>query len=613
MFSKKASKGVFYGPASGFFSQKKKVSLDNIKHSDDEKNISLKFSSSASVYSDVESLFGDDEDVSMSGGFDDSLLNSVVNTPKAKCVNTGANFGSPIGSSDFEIDEKVKPLPPLLMKKVPLDKIWIDSKIIKTPVEVTVKKFFALDINFSAVEGKLVTAKTHLIRKIFSKINGFRRATTPLKFERIIQSTFTSEESIRKAVLLAEEKGIVINTNVRKQRFRLDWAVVIKEILINTPKEMIIATVSEFGQIKSIKIQLVGIWQKAVVEFAKSEQAELLASKWFFLIEKNSVYVAKAVGDRNIWAFRDHFRVLLFMLLVGTTAHDFGNLLDKTGGRTCIINHLLDTGNRVCCAVVGFKSENNLNFAFLTEPVFGGVRLFWTRLNLVQCEKCGRFGHSALEYDASDKSSSDFLNNFNKKRAPGVDHLQLAKLYTKKNVSISCPAAFGDKSWAQVVSLASPSGSGHGAGFSHHMTSDLGGGPPFSTLANFSLNAHLAFLECSLELLADQVSDILRKLSFVELVPMVPSFDAPFLVGSVPLALGLDFDMALNGELASSNPHSPSIDMGGGFNLSSSKVLTTKVGGLESKMSALEASVNSVLARLDLLCAGSGLSAFPLS
>ncbi|KAG9299405.1 hypothetical protein G9A89_014054, partial [Geosiphon pyriformis] len=306
-----------------------------------------------------------------------------------------------------------------------------------------------------------------------------------------------------------------------------------------------------------------------------------------FLIEKNSVRVAKAMGDRDIWAFRDCFRALLFTLLVGTTAHDLSNLLNKTSGRICIINCLLNTGNRVCCAVVGFKSENDLNFAFLTEPVFGGVCLSWTMLDLVQCGKCGRLGHLALECNTSDMLSSDLLNIFNKRHAPGVDCFQLAKLYAKKN--------------AQVVSLASlsggsPSGSGLGVGFSPHTTSDLGDGSLSSTITNSSLNVCLASLECSLELLADQVSDILRKLSFVELVSMVPSSGAPLLVGSVPLASVLDSDMALDGELALFNPHSPSIDMSAGFNLSSSRVLTTKVDGLESKMLALETSVSSVLA-----------------
>ncbi|KAG9304336.1 hypothetical protein G9A89_019898 [Geosiphon pyriformis] len=81
---KKALKSAFYNPAGGFFSQKKKVVLGNVKHSGNEKDIFLsKFESSDSIYSDVESLSGEDKDVNMSGTNGESLLGSAITTPKA--------------------------------------------------------------------------------------------------------------------------------------------------------------------------------------------------------------------------------------------------------------------------------------------------------------------------------------------------------------------------------------------------------------------------------------------------------------------------------------------------------------------------------------------------
>ncbi|KAG9300609.1 hypothetical protein G9A89_005209 [Geosiphon pyriformis] len=546
------------GSVGGDLTQKVKKPLSGVKLSSTDKN--LKDSGPVSVNRQLTSMDMDEE-----ASDDKTTSDSQINTPNAKRFNTGMAISSLFSSINYDMDDKEEVSLPLYLS-FSLEK-----------VEVAVKKSFTLDINLSAV-----------IRKLFSGINGFGGATTLSKFEGIIRSTFTLSESMEKAALLARDNNIIMNSDLKKQGIRSDWAIVIKEIPMDTPKEMIVAAISEFGKIESIKIQLIGLWQKTVS----------------FLIGKDSVRVVKAVGDCNIWAFRDRFRALLFTLSVGTTVHDLSNLLNKTGGRTCIINCSLNTDNRVCCAVVGFKSENDLNSAFLTE------------LDLVWCGKCGHLEHSALKCDASDMLSSDLLNNFNKRRAPGVNCLQLVKLYAKKNVLISCSAAFGGKLWAQVVSLASffsgsLSGFGLGAGPSHCTTSDLGGGLSFSILANSSLNACLASLECSLELLADQVSDISKKLSFVELVPMVPSSGALLLVGSVLLAPGLDSNMALDGELASSNHHFPSIDMSGGFSSSSSKILTTKVDGLKSKMSALKASVSSVLARLDLLCAGSGSSLLP--
>ncbi|KAG9296726.1 hypothetical protein G9A89_001358 [Geosiphon pyriformis] len=231
IFKKKTFKSTFYGPAGGSFSQKKKVVLDNVKYSGNKRNISLSKSGSGdSVYSDVESLSGKDEDVSMSGANGESLLGLAATTPKAKRVNTGASFGSPLGSPNFHMD---------------------DDKVVLS---------FHLSISLE------------------------KKATILSKFEGIIQSTFTSEKNMEMAASLAREKKIDVNSDLKKQKIHLDWAVVVKKISMDTPKEMIVTALAEFGEIKSIKIQLIGLWQKAVVEFAELGQAEQLAAKWSFLI-----------------------------------------------------------------------------------------------------------------------------------------------------------------------------------------------------------------------------------------------------------------------------------------------------------------------------------------
>ncbi|KAG9297559.1 hypothetical protein G9A89_007634 [Geosiphon pyriformis] len=256
MSKKKTPKGVFY------------VVLGNVKHSGNKKNISLSKSSSGnSVYSNIDSLSGNDEDIGITGVNSESYPDLAVTTSKAKCVNTDIGFGSSLSSSNFYMeDNKV-----VLSSRLPifLKKKWIDPKIIKTPVEVSVRKLFALDINLLVVKDKSVTAKTQVIRKNFSSVNSFGEATIPSKFEGIIRYIFTSVKSIEMATLLAKEKEININSNLKRQGVRLDWAVVIKKIPMNTPKEMIVAALAEFGKIKLIKIQLIGLWQKAVVKFAE--------------------------------------------------------------------------------------------------------------------------------------------------------------------------------------------------------------------------------------------------------------------------------------------------------------------------------------------------------
>ncbi|KAG9289476.1 hypothetical protein G9A89_008037 [Geosiphon pyriformis] len=353
MSNKKAPVGASSGSVGGPFSQKKRVSLHHMNQfGDKNKAVLAKPHSGGSQYSNMKSDSGNSVAGSiLAGGDDGSLFGSAATTPKAKRVKNNLDCSSPLGSLDYNVnDDDGGSLPPPL--GIPLKKMWLDPKIVKSQVEVAVRKSFALDINLSAMEGKSATVKTQLIRKLFSKINGFGGATTPSKFERIIRSMFTLSESLEKAASLAKENNIIVNSDLKRQGICSDQTVVIKKIPMDMPKEIIITAVSEYGQIVSIKVQLIGLWQKAVVEFAKSSQADLLASKWSFLVGKNSVHVVKTVRDCETWAFRDQFRALLFTLPVGMTAHDFGNLLEGTSGKTCVINCSLETGNRTRCVVV---------------------------------------------------------------------------------------------------------------------------------------------------------------------------------------------------------------------------------------------------------------------
>ncbi|KAG9297379.1 hypothetical protein G9A89_009463 [Geosiphon pyriformis] len=163
-FKKKALKGAFYDSAD--------VVIGNVKHFGDKKDIFLSKSGLGdSIYSDVDSLSGDDENIGMSGVNDGSLLGLAATTFKTNSPN-------------FYIDDDEVVLPSRLF--ISLEKKWIDPKVIKTLVEVSVKKLFTLNINFSAVEEKSAMAKTQLIRKFFSLVNGFGGATIPSKFEGII-------------------------------------------------------------------------------------------------------------------------------------------------------------------------------------------------------------------------------------------------------------------------------------------------------------------------------------------------------------------------------------------------------------------------------------------
>ncbi|KAG9296904.1 hypothetical protein G9A89_006859 [Geosiphon pyriformis] len=423
-------------------------------------------------------------------------------------------------------------------------------------------KSFALNIELLAVPGKTVG---------------------------IVKSSFTSKASMNKTRELAICEKIVVNNNLKKVNNHSDKEIIVKKIPVDLSKSAVKSVFSKFGKVVSIKMQLIGLWQKALIEFDLLEVANSVVSKWSVLIGKNSVWMALAVKDKQSWMLRDQHRALLYTLPVSTTAYDLSGLLDSYGGKTCFIG--CNTSSYVYnrCVVICFIDKTSKLAAIRSVPVFKSTSLQWAGFSLTCCTKCKQFGHI---FDAC--LSGEISGIRGKQMQAPIAH------------SVS----FGGKTWAQVVGSFSfcvvPL-------VSFGAVSFFAAKKFLSTLAlpgTHNLYGRLASLEHSLELLADQVSGILMKLGFLELVPLAAASGVSPSEVSVTVVPGLDLDMVLNGESMIFTPSSLVVnDTAITINPSSSKVLTTKVGGLESKMVALEVSVESVLEKLDHLCSDLGFSA----
>ncbi|KAG9291677.1 hypothetical protein G9A89_022096 [Geosiphon pyriformis] len=209
---------------------------------------------------------------------------------------------------------------------------------IKLFVQVPVCKSFALDINLVAIAGKFSQEKLSFIRKIFLSVNGFGGASIPSKFGGVIRAIFTSEKAMMAAGKLANDHGVVVNTDFKcLVNNCTNRDIVIKEIPVGTLIEVVHAAVSKFGVVVSIKMQL----------------ADLLASKWFILIAKDVVQVARADVDKQTWDSRDEFKTLFYTFPVGTNAHDLWDFIGSVGEKTCVIEHNLVNYTRAHCATLG--------------------------------------------------------------------------------------------------------------------------------------------------------------------------------------------------------------------------------------------------------------------
>ncbi|KAG9303048.1 hypothetical protein G9A89_022137 [Geosiphon pyriformis] len=441
------------------------------------------------------------------------------------------------------------------------------SHVLKTQ-SFDLMKSFALNIELSVMSGKLVSDKLIAVKKIFYQIDDFEGVSTPSKFPGIIRSSFTSENSLIKARKMAVSEKILVNNDVKKANSHSDREVIVKEIPVDLLKSAIKSVFSKFGEIVSIKMQLI---------------ASLVVSEWSVFMRKDSVHVALAIGDKQTWVLRDQHQALLYTLLVGTTAHDLSNLLNFYGGKTCIVGH-------------------NLLAAISSVLIFKGVSLHWAGFFLACCAMCKHFSYVLDMCSVSGNSG-----RHDRRVITPQNQACLADIYKKRQVPIAHPVFFGGKTWAQVA----------GGSLFHVVPLVVSGAKLFSNVKSLSidsdslvvagLNNCLMSLKCSLELLANQVFGILKRLSSAELVPLSFASLASLPVISASLDLSANLNMVLDAPQVFFSPPVTVIDNAASdFGSNSSKILTTKVGGLESKMMALDAVVGTVLARLDLLCSGLG-------
>ncbi|KAG9298002.1 hypothetical protein G9A89_018830 [Geosiphon pyriformis] len=262
---------------------------------------------------------------------------------------------------------------------------------LKNLVNVSVWKFFVMNIELDKMVGKSSQEKLVMVKKLFLKVNGFKRAFTPSKFSKIICASFIFKSSLAQTTEKTRAANILVNTNLKRLSSCSDWAVIVKEIPVETLAKAVHAALSKFGMIKSIKMQLVGL---------------------------------------------DHHRTLLYILPIGTNAYDIWDFIRSVNEKTCIINHHLVIYAWVKCAVVCFNSAELLNTTMETTPVLRGTNLHWSNLISARCAKCEKSDHILLSYTGDKKVSSGSLLH---KMLSDTDKNRLAAIYAKQSASVAYP------------------------------------------------------------------------------------------------------------------------------------------------------------------------------
>ncbi|KAG9302947.1 hypothetical protein G9A89_022364 [Geosiphon pyriformis] len=411
-------------------------------------------------------------------------------TPTGLKVKTKKALGKSLGKIDFSLSNNE-------------DNVFLNAPLefslpLKNLVNISVCKSFILDIGLDKVVGKFSQEKLQIVRKLFSKINGFGRVSTPSKFVGIIRVTFTSKLSWVQASKKAEKAKIMVNSDLKKSFGCSDRAVVLMKIPIGTSTKAVHAVLSKFGIIKSIKMQLVGLWQKTVIKFEQVKHADLVT---------DAVHVARSNMNKELWDACNVYKALLYTLPMGTNVHDIWNYVTSVDEKTCVIDHHPVSYVWARCATVCFDSVESLNAVIETMPVLRGANLHWSCLVSAKCAGCGKLGHTSLACPVGEKKSvpsgaslrKTFLNS---------DKSRLAAIYAKHSALVARPVQIADGFFflplpVQNVLLR--------AGFSSKMKP--------TPLVSLELNNRFVTLECSIANFTEHVDMLTMRLSTSE--PMV--------------------------------------------------------------------------------------------
>ncbi|KAG9293668.1 hypothetical protein G9A89_019005 [Geosiphon pyriformis] len=312
-------------------------------------------------------------------------------------------------------------------------------------------KSFALNVEHSAVSGKSISEKLIFLKKIFYQIDGFGGALTPSKFPGIIRLIFT------------------INSHI-------DQEIIVKEIPVNLPRLVIEAVFSKFSKIVSVKLQLVSLWQKTLVEYESFEMADLVV----------------AIGNKQMWVSRDQHQALLYTLSVGTTAHDLSGLLESYGGKTYFIGRNPSLYVYDQCAVICFENKTSKLAAVDLIPVFKNMNLCWAGFCLAYCTQCTHFGHITANCSVGGMVSDQ-------------NCVCLAVIYKKKSAPVSYLALFGERTWASIPSSGS-----------------IDNSKPLPSVVN-DLEKWLVSIESSLVSLVGQIGKLAKRLESLVSAVFQPS------------------------------------------------------------------------------------------
>jgi len=258
--------------------------------------------------------------------------------------------------------------------------------------------------------------KTYCLKKFTGHELGYDVGQRKYKKEMFMVIFFNNEEYFNKFLSSPhkyttkngddiEEKEIIFQdfTKIKPIRSSSDEdednqnTIKVLDIPLQMKSHILRAVFSAYGEIKAIRMQTRGIYQRAYIVYTNNDAVSHFKSHWSVYVLKDRVKVIPMMLNEQELEDRQKFCLKLAGLPRGTRAHDLNDILARINAQTCFIPRHPKSYQPLAHAYINFGNEKDYAEATLQFFEFEGKVLHWVDPEMQTCHKCGVPDHVAID------------------------------------------------------------------------------------------------------------------------------------------------------------------------------------------------------------------------
>ena len=193
------------------------------------------------------------------------------------------------------------------------------------------------------------------------------------------------------------------NSTIQMQEAQLYNAVEAKykmiriwDIPLNTNQSEIKEAFTKYGEINTIRMNTIGMWQTTNIEFTNQQDYQTVSQKWAVPFKADLVRIFPFIRTNECKRERDRFTLKLTNLPPGTIGYDLNNIIKRSNAKTCYISRNRNY-TRKQYAVLSFKDQEDQDQAFNVTHSLGNTELTWTTMDTKLCAICSQQDYLAAQ------------------------------------------------------------------------------------------------------------------------------------------------------------------------------------------------------------------------